>query len=177
MFGLRKTNNPYAQPAHAVYGTCLEHVREPRFYTEFGVPDTLEGRFDLLLLHSFLVINRVLEGAGEESQEFNQALFDATFADMDQMLRTAGIGDMGVPKRMKKMMLAFNGRMHAYDAALKSDDIETPLRNNLYSSAAEISDAHVAMMKDYVLNNIKSLKADGVLERILQGDVSFTIKD
>jgi cytochrome b pre-mRNA-processing protein 3 len=176
MFGLRKTNNPYAQPAEAVYDVCLEHVREPRFYTDLGVPDTLEGRFDLLLLHSFLVVNRVLEGAGDESEVFNQALFDATFADMDQMLRTIGIGDMGVPKRMKKMMLAFNGRMHAYDAAVKAGDLQTPLRNNVYGTVDDVSDAHVAAMVDYMEHNMELLRAEGALERVMQGDVAFEIK-
>ena len=96
MFGLFKSKNPYEQAIHSVYSKALENTRKKSFYTEYGVPDTFDGRFDLLLLHIFLVFNRMLKESAVKAEDFNQALFDETFKDMDQTLREMGIGDMGV---------------------------------------------------------------------------------
>ncbi len=106
-----------AQAGRNAYAVVLEQARNPRFYTDFGVPDTFDGRFEVLVAHLFIIMH-VTGEQGEEARGFNQALFDAAFADMDQTLRNMGIGDMGVPKHMRRMMTGFNGRMHAYEEAL-----------------------------------------------------------
>jgi cytochrome b pre-mRNA-processing protein 3 len=157
MFALFKKKKDYRDPAGRIYAQLMAHIREPAFYTEAGVPDQFIGRFDLLLLHVFMIIHR-LNALGPEGKDLSQALFDATFANMDQGLREIGIGDMGVPKRMKKMMRAFNGRMHAYEEALASDALfGQALRRNLYFSAPEVTDAQVAQMVHYVRGNINIL--------------------
>ena len=131
---LLKSRNPYEEAARNVYAAMLENTRQKVFYEEYGVPDNFDGRFDLLLLHAFVVMRVVLKKAPEQAEEFNQALFDATFADIDQTLREMGIGDMGVPKHMRKMMKAFNGRMHAYTEAFDSGAIGSALARNLFGS-------------------------------------------
>lgn len=134
MFALFKKRNAYEQAAQAVYGQLLTRAKARIFYDGYGVPDNIEGRFEMVLLHAFLVLNRLVD-EGQAGREFNQALFDVTFANMDQTLREMGIGDMGVPKRMKRMMQAFNGRMHAYTEAMITGDIENALRRNVYAGA------------------------------------------
>ena len=145
-----KKKNLYAQAAEAAYAAMLEHIRKPAFYKDYGVPDTFDGRFELLVLHAFLVIER----AGSEGQEFAQALFDVLFADMDQTLREIGIGDMGVPKHMRRMMKAFNGRMHAYHAG----PLGTALGRNLYGTLPQ-GFIPVEKMAAYVLECREALKS------------------
>ena len=100
----------------AIYGMIVTQAREPLFYRDLGVPDTVEGRFDLLVLHLWMVLHRlklVEGGAG-----LCQALFDRFCEDMDANLREMGVGDLTVPKRMQAFGEAFYGRTAAYDLAL-----------------------------------------------------------
>jgi cytochrome b pre-mRNA-processing protein 3 len=100
----------------AIYGMIVARAREPAFYAAFGVPDTVEGRFDMLLLHLWMVLRRLRRIQGGD--ELSQMLFDHFCADMDGNLREMGVGDLTVPKRMQKFGEAFYGRSIAYDAAL-----------------------------------------------------------
>ncbi len=99
-----------------IYGMIVAQTREPAFYERFGVPDTVSGRFDLLLLHMWLVLRRLRREGPPDP--LSQALFDRFCEDMDGNLREMAVGDLAVPKRMRKFGEAFYGRMAAYDAAL-----------------------------------------------------------
>ena len=100
----------------AIYGMIVTQAREPLFYRDLGVPDTVNGRFDLLVLHLWMVLRRVssIEGGVALSQQ----LFDRFCDDMDANLREMGVGDLIVPKRMQAFGEAFYGRVAAYDIAL-----------------------------------------------------------
>jgi cytochrome b pre-mRNA-processing protein 3 len=100
----------------AIYGTIVTQAREPLFYRDLAVPDTVNGRFDLVLLHLWLVLRR-LKSVGSGTA-LSQALFDHFCTDMDDNLREMGIGDQAVPKRMRAFGEAFYGRTAAYDMAL-----------------------------------------------------------
>lgn len=131
IFSLFRRNQP--QPTiERLYGAIVAQARRPAFYTDFAVPDTIEGRFELLLLHTFLVCHR-LKGEGEEGRDVSQAVFDAFLDDMDRTLREMGVGDLSVPKRMKKIGQAFYGRTAVYDAALAEggDSLEVALARNV----------------------------------------------
>ena len=95
-----------------LYGTIVAQARLPAFYREYGVADTVNGRFDLLVLHLSLVFDRLAEEPG--SREAGQALFDRFCQDMDHNLREMGIGDLSVPKEMQRIGQAFYGRAQAY---------------------------------------------------------------
>jgi cytochrome b pre-mRNA-processing protein 3 len=99
-----------------IYGMIVTRAREPLFYRDLGVPDTVNGRFDLLLMHLWLVLRR-LKSVGSGTA-LSQALFDYFCADMDDNLREMGVGDQAVPKRMRAFGEAFYGRTAAYDMAL-----------------------------------------------------------
>jgi cytochrome b pre-mRNA-processing protein 3 len=157
MFGLLKAKNPYEQDAARVYAALLSHARIPAFYSDMGVPDTFEGRFDLLSLHVFMVMHVVLPGA--DGKRFNQALFDVTFSDMDQALREAGRGDMGVPKHMRRMMKAFNGRMHAYETAIADEvSLQQALARNIYGASLEDCAENAQRLAAYILENVEFLQ-------------------
>ena len=101
----------------AIYGRIVTQAREPIFYRDLGVPDTVNGRFDLLLLHLWLLLRRLRTVQG--GAELSQALFDRFCEDMDDNLREMGIGDQTVPKRMRAFGEAFYGRAKAYDEAME----------------------------------------------------------
>ncbi|HWX57404.1 ubiquinol-cytochrome C chaperone family protein [Bradyrhizobium sp.] len=104
----------------AIYGMIVTQAREPLFYRHLGVPDTVDGRFDLLLLHLWIVLRRLrasTDGA-EPARALSQGLFDRFCEDMDDNLREMGVGDLAVPRRMEAFGKAFYGRSKAYDLAL-----------------------------------------------------------
>src|SRR5664279_4934887 len=100
----------------AIYGMIVTQAREPLFYRDFGVPDTVNGRFDLLVLHLWMVLHRLKSMEG--GADLAQTLFDRFCDDMDANLREMGVGDLTVPKRMQAFGEAFYGRAAAYDLAL-----------------------------------------------------------
>jgi cytochrome b pre-mRNA-processing protein 3 len=119
-----------------LYGAIVAHARSPVFYRSLSVPDTIEGRFDLLVLHVHLLFRR-LAAADEQCRAAGQAVFDRFLADMDASLRELGVGDLAVPKRMRAMGEAFYGRAAAYDAALarpNDDALAESLRRNVYAN-------------------------------------------
>ena len=100
-----------------IYGMIVARAREPGFYEVFGVPDTVDGRFDLLVLHLWMALRRLRAGG---QTQLAQGLFDHFCNDMDANLREMGVGDLTVPKRMQKFGEAFYGRSTAYDAAMEA---------------------------------------------------------
>ena len=113
--------NPRAPLVDGLHRRVAEAARAPVLYARLGVPDTVEGRFEALALHLVLVLRR-LRRLPPPAKEVAQDLVDAFFRHLDATLREIGVGDMGVPKRMKKLAQAFYGRAASYDAALDSAD-------------------------------------------------------
>jgi cytochrome b pre-mRNA-processing protein 3 len=113
----RKPHAPPSGTIEAIYGTIVAQAREPSFYLDLGVPDTVSGRFDLLVLHLWMVLRRFR--SAEDMAKVSQALFDHFCDDMDANLREMGVGDLAVPKRMQAFGEAFYGRAAAYDLVLE----------------------------------------------------------
>jgi cytochrome b pre-mRNA-processing protein 3 len=107
--------------ARAVYGAIVAAARHPRFYSEWEVPDTVDGRYDMIVLHTVLVLGR-LRREGEAAQVFAQDLTDEVFGDMDRSLREMGVGDLSVGKKVRRMAEVFYGRALAYAGALDAGD-------------------------------------------------------
>ena len=106
------------EAARRLYTAAVRQARDPALYTAGGVADTLDGRFDLIVLHVVPLMRR-LRRCGEAGRDLSQALFDVMFDDMDQSLREMGVGDLRVGKRVKQMARAFYGRAKAYDQAFE----------------------------------------------------------
>jgi cytochrome b pre-mRNA-processing protein 3 len=125
-----------------LYGAAVVAARAPYYFTTLGVPDTLDGRFDLVGLYAALLIRRLRAaepGAGKTGADLAQAVFDAMFADMDFNLRELGVGDLSVAKRVRDMWEAFHGRALAYQAPLDDGDeaaLAAALTRNVWRGAA-----------------------------------------
>ncbi len=117
----------------AIYGMIVAQAREPAFYTSLGVRDSVNGRFDMLILHLWLVLRRLQSADGGNG--LSQALFDRFCADMDDNLREMGVGDLTVPKRMQAFGEAFYGRSAAYDLAFEAgdDELAQALSKNVFN--------------------------------------------
>lgn len=100
-------------PVRTVYEAIVARARQADLYSELKVPDTLDGRFDMIILHNDAVMCHMQAGE-EPDKQFAQALIDEVFRDMDRSLREMGVGDMGVGKRVKKMASVYYGRANAY---------------------------------------------------------------
>ncbi len=107
----------------ALYTAAVRAARDPFYYAELGVPDTMDGRFDMIGLYTFLLIDRVHREA-ETGKALAQAVFDAMFLDMDHTLRELGVGDITVGRKNKAMWEALNGRRQAYEAPAAAGDLD-----------------------------------------------------
>jgi cytochrome b pre-mRNA-processing protein 3 len=159
--------------AAELYVKLVEQARSPAFYTACGVPDTLDGRFEALALHAFLVFHR-LKSEGQEAQGFAQALFDHMFSDMDLSLREIGVTDFSIGKKVKAMGRGFYGRIVAYDRGLADNDtgpLEDALRRNLYGTV-DPGPGQVRAVAAYMRREASGLAAQPV-EAFLAGEVRF----
>jgi cytochrome b pre-mRNA-processing protein 3 len=172
LFKQKEVSGRSIEEVAQTYFVCaLAQTRQPVFYDRGGVPDSFDGRFDLLLLHEFLILNNLMGHTGYKA--LSLALFDVTFRNMDQTLREMGIGDMGVPKHMRRMMKAFNGRMHAYQMAVDPSKLEgvytedigkaslrEVLQRNLYATLPQespVAENVLSDMESYVIRNIAQM--------------------
>ena len=111
------------QTASGLYGSIVTQARTPAFYTRGAAPDTIEGRFGVIAVHMFLVLERIRQ-EGAAGNEFARALLEHLLTDMDDSLREIGIGDMGVPRRVKKAAAALHEQIEVYRSALAAPSDE-----------------------------------------------------
>ncbi|WP_051332234.1 ubiquinol-cytochrome C chaperone family protein [Cucumibacter marinus] len=167
--------DPLEQPVSAVYKAIVAQSRQERFFRDWGIPDTVQGRFDVLSLHVALVLHRLRDG-GEEAKPFSQALFDMFFRDMDRSLRELGVGDLTVPKRIKKMSEMFYGMLGALSEAIASGQVEAlkpVLARNLYT---DDEPKGVDELASYCARQVGSLRTQQV-SNIISGEVRFAAID
>jgi len=148
---------------HALYGMIVAQARSRAFYADYGVPDTVEGRFELLVLHLVLLLNRLgrTNQAGGQGHNLGQRLFDVFCRDLDDNLREMGVGDMAVPRRMRHFAEAFYGRQAAYYAAMSAADereLEKALARNIFGVAA--ADERAVRLARYARATASQLDAE-----------------
>jgi cytochrome b pre-mRNA-processing protein 3 len=161
-----------ARTIRGLYGAIVAQARSTAFYAELDVPDTVDGRFDMIVLHVVLVLYR-LSRAAENCRSLGQDLFDAFCRDLDANLREMGVGDLAVPKRMQQFAEAFYGRQAAYLAAFAAPDprdFEKALARNIFHGGG--GDSAAARLARYARTALRELddQAEGALMR---GEVGF----
>jgi cytochrome b pre-mRNA-processing protein 3 len=124
-----------SKTAAKLYRAVLARSREPLFYREWGVADTIDGRFDLLALHAFLVFDALRDG-GPAASQLGSDLADAIFTGFDEALRELGVSDFGMGRRIRNMADAFYGRMQSYGSTQQAGELATVLQRNLYRGDA-----------------------------------------
>jgi cytochrome b pre-mRNA-processing protein 3 len=155
-------------PTAALYDAIVAAARQPHFFANWGVPDTLDGRFDVIVLHLFLVLERLKS----EPEITRRNLIDYFFLDMDRSLREMGVGDVSVGKKVRKMAEAFYGRLTAYaDAVEKGNDVlVASLQRNIYAGEANVHAADLAVW----VNAARSSLSTQSPEKILAAQVKFS---
>lgn len=155
MFKAFKKRKAEKEQALLLYQRLVEQARNADFYTELDVEDSLEGRFDMILLHVWLV-DSCLETAGERFVRLRRYIQETLIIDLDRSFRELGVGDMSVGKEMKKVGAALLGRKQAYANAISKGkkELRLTLVKNVYRGKDIDSSEALA---DYVLRARKSL--------------------
>lgn len=170
MFGWTR-NGSERIAAGRLYASLVEQARRPEFYARLGVPDTLDGRFEVLALHAFLALNRLKGDA--ICAGVAQALVDTFIDDMDANLREMGAGDLGVGRRVKAMATALYGRISAYERALAAgpSDLAPVLARNLYGTT-HAEPWQLAAMARYMRAGVEDL-AGQPAEALIRGEINL----
>ncbi len=129
--------------AFALYHVIVAQARQPRFYAEWGVPDTPDGRLEMIGAHAALFIRR-LRHEGEEGKTLAQDIFDVMFADVDRNIREQGVGDLSVGKHVKRAAQTFLARCRALDPCLDAKDpdgIAMVLERNVFHRGGDVAAA------------------------------------
>ena len=162
--------------AHRLYLAVVKQARAPVFYRQCGAPDTLDGRFEMILIHAVLLLRR-LRDEGEAGTELGQAMFDVMIDDMDQSLREMGVGDLGVGRRVKAMAKAFFGRAAVYEAGLSTADddageaLMAALGRNLFGTVS-VEARCLSTMAGYMRDVSSRLEGQSTAD-LLAGAVDF----
>jgi cytochrome b pre-mRNA-processing protein 3 len=164
--------NATREAADLAYRRVVEQARQPVFFTDYGVPDTLDGRFELICLHAFLYLYR-LKAERPQSRRLCQSFFDRMFADFDRSLREMGTGDLSVGKHVKRMVRAFYGRVLAYENGLESNDtaLDAAIARNVFGTVSGPTHA-AAEMAAYIRRSAGDLSRQSAAG-LLAGNVSF----
>jgi len=159
MFGVFRRRAQERQTVAGLYAAVVEQARVPVFYADLGVPDTVDGRFDLLVMHIWMVMHRL--DAEAESGRIKQDLFDTMFGHLDLTVREMGAQDLGVGRRIKRMAEGFHGRGNAFRDAWLADDpalLREALARNVFGKATPRADA-VTHLAAYVRTSMERLSA------------------
>ena len=162
-------NDTERRKAHELYVQIAESARREGFYSVLKVPDTVEGRYDLLSLHVILVLRR-LKADRERTAGFAQLLFDVMFRDVDDTLREMGVGDLRVGKKVREYAEAFFGRAKAYEEAFDDKgNLQDAIARNVYGTDEDaVAEGLAAYMQD-----ADGLLAEQSIDDLLAGVVQF----
>lgn len=171
MFARLFKKDPMKAAGARLYEQVIAAARRPALYGPAGAPDTVDGRFDMIVLHAVLLMRRLRAG-GARGEAAAQALFDAMFDDMDAALREMGTGDLKVGKKIREMGEAFYGRAKAYDSALDAGDeaaLADIVARNLFDEAgsAEAAAAGRALARYMVDSDSRLSRQDP--DRLAEG--------
>ena len=173
MFARFRRARPEDDISAALYGVIVAQSRTPSLYTDLAVPDTIEGRFEMVVMHLALVLRRVWQG-DDAARVAGQATFDVFCREMDDALRALGVKDTSVGKRMRKLAEAYYGRAAAYDeafAAGRPEALAAVVGRTVYGDEAAVAAPALA---DYMTAINRTLAATPV-PRVLAGGIEWPV--
>lgn len=150
VFGFRRKKRQDRKIADSLYNRIVEASRQPVFFARLGVPDTLDGRFEMLSLHMFIALDRLVESGASETA-LARTVMESFVRDMDAALRDMGVSDIRVPKRMKTLYGSFGGRIAGYRLAASDggEALHAALARNIFSDGGDPD--NVVGLADYTL--------------------------
>jgi cytochrome b pre-mRNA-processing protein 3 len=162
--------------AHSLYNSIVAQARKPVFYADWHTPDTLDGRFDIIVIHLFLAVSRCetdVSPTQEDTKSFIRTLSEVFFSDMDRNLREMGASDTGVGIRVKKMAQAFYGRLKAYEESIHDQTaLGEALRRNVWREQP-VAAAAIAELAAYMQRNHKALQSQPI-NGLMNGSIQFS---
>ncbi|MBO6638235.1 MAG: ubiquinol-cytochrome C chaperone [Roseitalea sp.] len=170
----RKGQNANRIIVDRMFQQVVDAARQPVLYADWGIPDTPLGRYESLGLHMIVLLHRTRD-AGEPVEALAQDVLDEFFKDIDHSIRELGVGDVGVPKRMKKLARMFYGRMGPYWEAIDAGDagaLATALGRNIMPDNAASANLKADAIANYMLAAATELAAQSN-ETLLTGDLAF----
>jgi cytochrome b pre-mRNA-processing protein 3 len=166
IFALFSRRSRRAATIEALYGAIVAQARQPVFYLEYGVPDTVNGRFEMVLLHAGVLLDRMSDEEAD-IRALGQDVFDYFCQDMDDTLRERGVSDVKVPREMKRVAEAFYGRQAAYRTALNGSDrqaLADALRRNVYAGVQEAEADRMAAYLRVLNESLRGQRAADLVE-------------
>ncbi len=144
--------------APRIYAAALAAARRPALYLHYGVPDTLQGRFEMVALHLFAVLHRLMHEPGD-GPELARLISERFVDDMDGTFREMGVGDLSVPKRMQALYSSFAGRMTAYKQAIAGESgmLADAIQRNVFPDGPE--PRHAEALAAYLRAAITAVRA------------------
>ena len=165
----------YETVSNDIYQKIVNFSRNKIFYTKYSVPDTIDGRFDMLVLITIIVVHR-LSKIKNEGSELSQKIFDIVFKDLDYSLRELGAGDVSVANNMKKLISSYMGRQKIYLKAFKSEDekfLASAFKNNIFRNKDQKKNLILLLSKNILRINKKLHLIED--KKMLIGDFHFSI--
>ena len=165
----------YETISNDIYQKIVNFSRNKIFYTKYKVPDTIDGRFDMLVLITIIVVHR-LSKIKNEGIELSQKIFDIVFKDLDYSLRELGAGDVSVANNMKKLISSYMGRQKIYVKAFKSEDekfLALAFKNNIFRNKDQKKNLILLLSKNILRINKKLHLIED--KKMLNGDFDLSI--
>ncbi|MEL7544664.1 MAG: ubiquinol-cytochrome C chaperone family protein [Pseudomonadota bacterium] len=177
MFNWLKRQTSGQATADGLYDAIVTQARQPEFFTSFGVADDVAGRFEMICVHIFAVLERL--GTANATETIGRDLIERFFRDMDDEMREMGVGDTTVPKKMRKTSEGLYGRLNAYGQALREPDgaainraLSTALARNVYADESRAEETEVRALAGYVRQAV--LHLDEIDDETVTGAGSIT---
>ena len=153
----KKKNKNILNKSKTIYNLIIKQSRLKKFYTNLGVPDTVDGRFELIILH-FFIIDNALDKKAKENEEIYKEILEIMYKDFDMSLREMGVGDLSVGKKIYHMTEAFSGRVFAYrkfKENINKEKMKETIRKNIYGTLKEVDSTFINYMLLYIQDSLK----------------------
>lgn len=157
IFGFSASGRAERKVAARIYDAALAAARRPVLYLDYGVPDTLQGRFEMVALHLFAVLHRLMHDPGDDP-DLARLISEHFVEDMDGAFREMGVSDLSVPRRMRTLYSVFAGRVSAYEKAMAEGggDLASAIARNVFAEAED--KGYAAALADYLERAVRAIQ-------------------
>ena len=172
MFFKNKNKN-IVELSNQIYKLIIKQSRVKGFYTSLNIPDTIDGRFELIVLHFFLIDN-ALDKKIERNDKVYKEILEIMYKDFDMSLREMGVGDLSVGKKIYHMTEAFSGRIVAYRNVSKKNKAEIIkcLKKNVYGTVHQVDKKQLNILAEYFIESIKLIN-ETAIENLSKNNAIF----